>query len=136
MLTMLAAAVTAAFAAFAVPQTAATDLGSSPIIRVANAVRALPGPNCPAPRSVRSPQTSQPTQIRFTNSLNGPVDLYWINFKGRWQKYARIRPGQAFTQQTYVGHAWIAYFANAGDCVGNSLYFAKPDFGQGVHWHY
>ncbi len=136
MFTALVTAAMAAFIGLSGPKDTVGGDEASPLIRVANAVRALPGRNCPAPRTVRSPASNRPTQIYFTNDLNGPVDLYWINFKGRWQKYARIRRGGKYTQQTYVGHAWVAYNVRTRDCVGNSLYFAKPDRGQGVHWHY
>ncbi|PLX36207.1 MAG: hypothetical protein C0606_16020 [Hyphomicrobiales bacterium] len=133
MINILAAAVIAALSGFALPQGQVVTTDEAPLVRVA---KPLQGPNCPAPRSIRSPNSNIPTQVRFINELNGPVDLYWINFKGGWKKYARIRPGGSFSQQTYAGHAWIAYDVRAGGCVGNSLYFAKKDRGQWVKWHY
>ncbi|MBB4305089.1 hypothetical protein GGD81_004157 [Rhodobium orientis] len=136
MLTVIGATIVAAFLGSPPAEAIAPAPDASPVIKVQKGIRPLRGRNCPRPRAVQSPHSNRSTQIRFINSLNSPVELYWINFRGRWVQYATLRPGQSYSQQTYVGHAWIAYEINANDCVGNSLYFATNDRGQWVEWHY
>lgn len=112
--------------------TAAHNAGAEPgTILLA---QALQGPSCPAPYSVRSPGSNTPTTVRFINNLSYPVELYWIDFNGNWVPYGTVHPNGELTQQTYVGHAWVAWEGN--DCVGQSLYFANGDPNQWVQWHF
>jgi len=54
--------------------------------------------------------TGATRKIRFTadRSLDFPFDLYWIDFDGKRQPYARLAPGQSIDMETYVGHQWVA----------------------------
>jgi von Hippel-Lindau disease tumor supressor len=78
--------------------------------------------NCPEERGLRSANSDQPTSITFVNRLREEVQLFWIDFQGAKQRYARIAPGQSFTQQTYVTHPWAVYNRH-GECLG--VYFPE-----------
>ncbi|MGV0911574.1 VHL beta domain-containing protein [Martelella sp. FOR1707] len=59
---------------------------------------------------IRTDATGATRKIRFTadRSLDFPFDLYWIDFDGKRQPYARLAPGQSIEMESYVGHQWVA----------------------------
>jgi len=70
-----------------------------------------PGELAPLPASresrLRSHGGGPSTFIDFVNSHGSTVVVHWINYEGRRQQYAVLRPGQSYRQQTYVGHPWL-----------------------------
>jgi hypothetical protein len=42
----------------------------------------------------------------FKNNAKSPVDVYWMDFEGKEQKYLSIAPGKSAEQGTYSTHAW------------------------------
>lgn len=43
------------------------------------------------------------------------IDIYWIDFTGKWHFYKKLKPGQSHVQPTYEGHQWVAKAAD-GAC--------------------
>ena len=70
-----------------------------------------PGDLAPLPASresrLRSHGGGPSTFIDFVNTRESTVVVHWINYDGRRQQYAVLRPGQSYRQQTYVGHPWV-----------------------------
>ncbi len=58
------------------------------------------------PTSLRS--TASVTSIRFTinNMSDGTIFLYWLDFQGNEVFYQKLAVEQAYTQLTYIYHAW------------------------------
>lgn len=45
--------------------------------------------------------------ITFVNATDADIEVAWINLEGGRIPYQTIAPGQRWSQNTYVGHAWI-----------------------------
>jgi len=59
--------------------------------------------------SDEAPQSSRngpATRITFRNQWKDPVQLFWIDTTGRAKDYGLIKPGDALSQNTSVGHVW------------------------------
>lgn len=78
------------------------------------------GLNCPAPGSVRSLNSAQPTNIQFVNSSGRPLKIYWLDYKGQRKFYKDLNVGQSYRQKTYMTHPWIAVDGR-GNCMGTVM---------------
>lgn len=47
------------------------------------------------------------TNLTITNSADGPIQLWWIDFTGTPQFYETIQPGDTYVQPTFEGHNWV-----------------------------
>ena len=56
------------------------------------------------PKSLNS---DTPALITFDNRSGEAVNIYWIDFGGKRQKYNTLEPGGSYTQQTYLTHPWL-----------------------------
>jgi dipeptidyl aminopeptidase/acylaminoacyl peptidase len=52
------------------------------------------------------------TTIKFNNLTKQPVTLFWVPSAGARTRYATVAPGDTYTQNTYVGHTWLAVGQN------------------------
>ncbi|MEV0003272.1 hypothetical protein AB0H28_13425 [Micromonospora sp. NPDC050980] len=70
-----------------------------------------PGELTPLPASrestLRSRSGGPETFVDFVNARSATVVVHWLNYGGARQRYAVLRPGQTYRQQTYVGHPWV-----------------------------
>ncbi|MCA9137091.1 MAG: prolyl oligopeptidase family serine peptidase [Planctomycetales bacterium] len=55
----------------------------------------------------RSQSSASETNQEFINASQQHVRLYWIDTQGNPVGYARLAPGQSYSQHTYAGHAWM-----------------------------
>jgi hypothetical protein len=78
------------------------------------------GVGCPAPGSVRSSNSNQPTVIQFANSTFRTLKIYWLDFNGQRKFYRELKHGQDYRQPTFMTHPWIAVDAR-GNCVDGVL---------------
>ncbi|MGA0039697.1 MAG: prolyl oligopeptidase family serine peptidase [Pirellulales bacterium] len=69
-----------------------------------------------APRPERSRNSGGDTSILFRNMRAQSVDLFWVDQGGRRQSYGQVAPGEARSQHTFVGHAWLV--EEAGEPLG------------------
>jgi hypothetical protein len=92
-------------------------------------VQARSGDACPAPGSVRSLDSRMRTTVQFANSTRGRVQVYWLDFQGQRQFYRALEPGQDYTQQTYVSHAWVVVDGR-GRCKGGVFW---PQVGRNIN---
>ena len=72
--------------------------------------------------------------------MNEAVNVIWITFDGEEAKYASLKPGEKYTQQTYDQHVWLvrgadnrkvmkyAAKSSASDCI---IKGASEDEGSG-----
>lgn len=49
---------------------------------------------------------SQATTVTFANHTDGPLSIYWINFKSRAKFYNKVGHGESYEQRTFAGHVW------------------------------
>lgn len=81
--------------------------------QIANAGPAI----CPAESVSKSTSGKITTKISFKNRLKQTVKIYWLNYSGRRVLYRQLKPGESYTQQTYVTHPWVV--TDIGDaCLG------------------
>ncbi|MEV4479725.1 hypothetical protein [Micromonospora coxensis] len=57
--------------------------------------------------SLRSSSGGPETFVDFVNTRGTLVVVHWLDYGGQRQRYAVLRPGQGYRQQTYVGHPWV-----------------------------
>ena len=55
------------------------------------------------------------TEVTFENRLGEIVKLFWIDSGGARVPYASIRPGEKYTQHTFVGHVWLVTSASTNN---------------------
>jgi len=61
----------------------------------------------------KSLRSDRSVELVVRNAFNRPILLNWVDFQGREKFYARIAPGQVYTQQTYETHVWAVRFDNS-----------------------
>ncbi|QLQ38939.1 hypothetical protein [Micromonospora robiginosa] len=70
-----------------------------------------PGELTPLPASrestLRSRSGGPETFVDFVNARSAPVVVHWLDYGGQRQRYAVLQPGQAYRQQTFLGHPWV-----------------------------
>jgi von Hippel-Lindau disease tumor supressor len=72
---------------------------------------------CKGEKGLRSKNSNVSTEVRFKNTTRDVWDIYWLDFKGKRIFYNSLKPGEAYTQQTYVTHPWVAVSLKGG-CRG------------------
>ncbi|XP_068215397.1 von Hippel-Lindau disease tumor suppressor isoform X2 [Palaemon carinicauda] len=80
-------------------------------------------------RLLRSQNSREHSFVRFMNHTQRSVDVYWLTYQGRRQKYTTLRPGSSYKINTYVSHPWIFRDAQTkAKLVVNSeeVYFPRP----------
>ncbi|XP_064103700.1 von Hippel-Lindau disease tumor suppressor-like isoform X1 [Macrobrachium nipponense] len=80
-------------------------------------------------RLMRSQNSVVHSYVRFMNRTQRFVDVYWLTYHGKRQKYTTLKPGSAYKINTYVSHPWIFRDAETkAKLVVNSeeVYFPRP----------
>jgi len=65
-----------------------------------------------------SQNSSDETEIVFTNNLAASVSLFWIDQHSNERGYGTIEPGETHRQHTFTGHVWLFKYTN-GDAIGS-----------------
>ena len=47
------------------------------------------------------------TTLQIKNNLEKPFKIFWVDGRRRQHDYGKVAPGKTFSQNTYVGHAWL-----------------------------
>jgi hypothetical protein len=55
--------------------------------------------------------------LALSNLSKRNVEVYWINFEGEEEFYKRLSPGQAYDQETFIGHIWRVRDEASGEIV-------------------
>ena len=97
-----------------------------------------------SPRHKKIAANSNKTSISFVNASTAAAALvYWVPADGQREKrkYKRLRPGEAYTQPTYNGHAWqcenaegvvlLRAVAHAGDHL-HAIPSSSPEPGPNI----
>lgn len=71
---------------------------------------------------LRSNRTDFPVWINWENTMELPVDLFWVKYDGSEEHMRTLEPKQSFEISTYPTHVWRAKFQKAGTEV--DLYIA------------
>lgn len=62
--------------------------------------------------------TTAPTSFTLRNTCRGAdVELRWVDFECREQRYARLEPGKTALQQSYTTHVWRVRQVPGGELV-------------------
>jgi|GEM_PF-1463618 len=72
---------------------------------------------CENENQLRSLEGGAATSINFVNKTSALVKVYWINYQAQRQLYKDLKPGESFTQSTYVNHPWVVTDEQGG-CLG------------------
>lgn len=56
-------------------------------------------------------------RMLFRNARGGPIDVFWIDYSGIQQFYARLEPGQVLDQESIISNAWLVT-TDVGQCLG------------------
>lgn len=57
--------------------------------------------------TLRSGGNGTATQVAFVNDTRQVVTVSWLDQDGSRVTYQTLRPGETYTQPTYVGHPWV-----------------------------
>lgn len=69
-------------------------------------------PECGGLSSTQGDQQLQ----RFTNTTRVPVNVSWVDWRGRAHQWLRLAPGESVELGSFIGHAWIAH-DDGGRCL-------------------
>jgi len=75
---------------------------------VAHVGRGVTQEPCASESRRRSLESTTSLQLDYRNDRSRRVSLYWLDFQGKRVHYADLEPGEAYRQQTYVTHPWVA----------------------------
>ncbi|MEO0729655.1 MAG: hypothetical protein AAFY64_04650 [Pseudomonadota bacterium] len=64
---------------------------------------------------IKSRDSRRPVTIRFHNRTRSERTAMWLDYQGRPKEYKRLRPGESYTQQTFIGHPWM-FVDGPGNC--------------------
>ena len=137
---VLAAAAVAAAAAAAIVAVVLAGSGDDPnpnastaqptaAAPTADSVPTLKDRGCDAEESLRSYDSTEETEITFENRTAGVVRIYWLDYRGRRDRYGSLQPQEEVRQSTYPTHPWVVTDA-AEDCL--SIYLPAPVPGRAV----
>lgn len=62
---------------------------------------------CDKEPTLRSTSGGARAALNFVNDRSAPVTVYWLDSAGERKAFRTLAPGEAFTQSTFVGHAWL-----------------------------
>jgi hypothetical protein len=81
------------------------------------------GRSCDSESNYASQPSKETTAITFVNRSDEPVKIYWLSFRGERKLYQYLPPSARHTQQTFIGHNWLATNL-AEQCIG--IFNAAP----------
>lgn len=101
------------------PDVGAVDMSSGPDMGEVDPVEPFP--------DVCSPAGGDSITVNFVNTTSTTGVLVWVDFDCDQVEYARIEPGGAHQQSTFVGHVW-----RLNDESGDALDQAIVEAGDGT----
>ncbi len=87
---------------------------------------ARPGQRSCAERpKLKSLHSREPTKITFVNKATTYRGITWMNFKGGFQDFGGLNPGESKTIDTFRTHPWMIT-TGPGDCIEIIMPSAEP----------
>ena len=80
---------------------------------------------CSSRGTARSRRADNPATMRFTNTTNGVIQLFWLDYQGQQQFYVALQPGDRYDQPSFYSHPWLVTSVD-GRCLG--IYQASQAF--------
>ena len=71
---------------------------------------------CEDEKGVKSADSDTATEVTFQNQSDVTIKVYWLDYEGKRQYYADVKPGKSYTQDTYMTHPWVVTNVK-GACV-------------------
>jgi len=65
----------------------------------------------------RSERGQVQVELEVTNRASGPINVFWVDYKGRELPRGSIAMGSTWHQVTWIGHPWIFRYKNTGELV-------------------
>ena len=59
------------------------------------------------PLQLKSNASNFETVVLFSNQLDYPVVVYWVDFNGKRERFIQLWPGRKRRLSTYAGHLWL-----------------------------
>ncbi|MEM7219002.1 MAG: SdrD B-like domain-containing protein [Pseudomonadota bacterium] len=72
---------------------------------------------CKAKRYARSVKWNEPVWFKVMNTGDRDLKMYWIDYRGRYRFYRKIRAGETISQDSYKTHPWVLFDAKTWRCV-------------------
>lgn len=63
-----------------------------------------------------SPPSAEKVRVVFINHSRNTRSLYWLDFEGHRKLYTRLKPGETYDVDSFVGHLWV-FLDNRNRCV-------------------
>lgn len=98
------------------PMASASPMPAGPTPAEIATVSGLKVSSCADEGTIRS-ATGPATKVRFTNSGDGRITVYWLDSQGKRVSYRSLTKGQSYEQPTYVTHPWLIT-NEQGQCLG------------------
>ena len=76
---------------------------------------------CQGEAGLRAERSRLPVPLVFRNSGTAPMAVFWINFDGRRQFYAKVAPGGVYRVDSFADHPWVVT-----DTADNCLALLTP----------
>ncbi|CAG5115439.1 unnamed protein product [Candidula unifasciata] len=80
---------------------------------------------------IKSVHADWPAYVTFVNRTNVPVDIAWVDYRGKLVRYRNeLGPGNSHHQNTYVSHPWVAWSSHSQDklLVGGGFVFEPQPY--------
>jgi hypothetical protein len=81
--------------------------------------------SCAERATLKSQHSREPTKITFINQSGMYRGIVWMNFKGGFQDYGGLNPGERKTIDTFRTHPWMIT-TGPGDCIEIIMPSAEP----------
>lgn len=88
------------------------------------------------PIIVKSTESEHRSYVRFTNVSRRPVDICWINYTGKPEKYKQLLPMQFLDINTFTSHPWIFKDSMTQERFvinNNQVFRGPPDSPRSTH---
>ncbi len=69
------------------------------------------------PEPVASVDAGRSAKLVLSNSSERNIAVFWVDYEGQEQYTRRLTPGQAYTQETTVGHVWRVRDEASGELI-------------------
>lgn len=71
---------------------------------------------CEDANNLQSTEGKEKYHIKFTNSRDWTIDVFWINYRGEEELQKSISPGQSYGASSYITHPWVVR-EKSGECI-------------------
>ncbi|XP_055383356.1 protein Vhl [Condylostylus longicornis] len=81
--------------------------------------------------NLRSKESIHSAFLLFVNTTEREVNVYWVDYQGRFVQYKKLEPGDRTVINTFSTHPWIFRDSNSGERMhaeNKEVFWPKPFF--------